>query len=179
MSSDAPPEVGRARQTLRRITMSAKTVSRTALQLTEHAQAPSVRRLRQVAVSLVATSLLSAPVAAQTAAEEAASAMCQTGLGSLVTFVLGLITVALVLLSAFRGAIAWNNLGSARTDKKQQGRDQLKGAGVTLGGAFLPPIFGVALEQGGIDTLSCVNFGNVLVITPVDVVAQLIVGVPL
>ncbi|WP_053773184.1 hypothetical protein [Halorubrum tropicale] len=154
-------------------------MSRTALQLTERTPTPSSRQLRQVAVGLVATSLLSAPVAAQSAAEEAASAMCETGLGSLITFVLGLITVGLVLLSAFRGAIAWNNLGSARTDKKQQGRDQLKGAGITLGGAFLPPIFGVALDQGGIDTLSCVNFGNVLVITPVDVVAQLIVGVPL
>jgi hypothetical protein len=102
--------------------------------------------------------------------------MCQTGLGSLITFVLGMISVGLVILSAFRGAIAWNNLGSARSDKKQQGRDQLKGAGVTLGGAFLPPVFGVALDQAGINTLSCVDFGNVLVITPVDVVAQIVVA---
>ncbi|MFW6382529.1 MAG: hypothetical protein ACOCZD_00640 [Haloferacaceae archaeon] len=177
MSSDAPSGDSPGRWSLRRIRKASKAIPSTALQ---HLPRPTVstRRLRQVALGLAATPLLAAPAAA-TAAEEAGSAMCQTGLGELITFVLGLISVGLVLLSAFRGAIAWNNLGSARTDKKQQGRDQLKGAGITLGGAFLPPIFGVALDQGGIDTLSCVDFGNVLVITPVDVAVQGLIALPL
>lgn len=124
---------------------------------------------RTAAATVMATSAFSEIAAAQ-AASEAGSAMCSTGLGQLVTFVLGFIVVMLVLIAGLRGAMAWNNMGSARKDKKRQGREQLQGAGITLVGAFFPALFAVGLDQAGINTLSCVDFGNVLM-TGISVVS--------
>lgn len=123
-------------------------------------------RASAVTLPIVATPLFAGSVAAQSAADEAGSAMCQTGLGGLITFVLGGIAIVLILVGAFRGAVAWNNMGSARSDKKQQGKEQLKGAGITTVGAFFPAIFAVGLDQAGISTLSCVDFTNIIYLAP-------------
>lgn len=114
---------------------------------------------------LISTVTLSGVAAAQ-AADEAGSAMCESGAGPLITFVIGFMIVGLVLTSVFRGTMAWNNLGSARQDKKRQGKEQAIGAGITLIGAFFPAMMGIGLDRAGIDTISCIDFGNILVIVP-------------
>jgi hypothetical protein len=120
----------------------------------------------RLAAAAFATVPLTGAVAAQSAADEAGSAVCGTGLGPLITLVFGFVALALVVIALFRGAIAWNNMGSARSDKKQQGREQLKGAGLTLVGAFVPALMLQGLDSAGVPTLSCVDFGNIVFILP-------------
>lgn len=106
---------------------------------------------------VTATSAMSAPVAAQ-AANEASDVMCSSGLGSVITLGFGLITIGLLLLSAFRGAISMKKMGSARSDKKKEGREAGVGAIITFCGAWFFPIFAVVMDKAGISTLSCINF---------------------
>ncbi|GAA0242021.1 hypothetical protein GCM10009000_067120 [Halobacterium noricense] len=101
------------------------------------------------------------PVAAQ-ATNEASDVMCSSGLGPVITLAFGMITLGMILLSAFRGAIAVNKMGSARSDKKKEGREALKGAIITFLGAWFFPLFAVVIDKAGVSTLSCVNFSNIM-----------------
>lgn len=102
----------------------------------------------------------------QTSADQAGKAVCQTGFGELITLGLGLITIFLILLAVYRGALAFSKYGSPRTEKKREGQEQLKGAAITLAGAFVPGIFAAILDQTGLISLSCVDLSNVLVTVP-------------
>ncbi len=102
-----------------------------------------------------------------TGADQAGEAVCETGFGDLIVIGLGLVTIFLVMLAVYRGTLAFNKYGSPRTEKKREGQEQLKGAGITLMGAFMPGIFATILDQVGLVTLSCVDLGNVLVTMPV------------
>ncbi|WP_227778377.1 hypothetical protein [Haladaptatus pallidirubidus] len=106
-------------------------------------------------------SVFSVPVAAQ-ATNEASDVMCSSGLGPVITLAFGMITLGMILLSAFRGAIAVNKMGSARSDKKKEGREALKGAIITFLGAWFFPLFAVVIDKAGVSTLSCVNFSNIM-----------------
>ncbi|WP_150123020.1 hypothetical protein [Haladaptatus sp. R4] len=88
--------------------------------------------------------------------------MCSSGLGPVITLAFGMITIGMILLSAFRGALAVNKMGSARSDKKKEGREALKGAIITFCGAWFFPLFAVVIDKAGVSTLSCVNFGNIM-----------------
>lgn len=103
----------------------------------------------------------------QSSSKKAASAVCGTGFGDVIMIGLGLITIGLVLLASYRGVLAFNYYGSPRTEKKREGQEQLKGAGITLLGAFAPAIFAGVLDKAGLDLLSCVNLGNVLLVPPI------------
>ncbi|WP_231189055.1 hypothetical protein [Haladaptatus sp. DYF46] len=119
------------------------------------------RYIHQGAVIITVTSVFSAPVAAQ-ATNEASDVMCSSGLGPVITLAFGMITLGMILLSAFRGAIAVNKMGSARSDKKKEGREALKGAIITFLGAWFFPLFAVVIDKAGVSTLSCVNFANIM-----------------
>lgn len=119
------------------------------------------RYIRQGAGIITVTSVFSAPVAAQ-ATQEASDVMCSSGLGPVITLAFGMITIGMILLSAFRGALAVNKMGSARSDKKKEGREALKGAIITFCGAWFFPLFAVVIDKAGVSTLSCVNFGNIM-----------------
>lgn len=111
--------------------------------------------------------MLGETVVLQSGADQAGTAVCETGFGELIVIGLGLITIFLVLLAVYRGTLAFNKYGSPRTEKKREGQEQLKGAGITLLGAFMPGIFAAILDQVGLVTLSCVDLSNVLVLAPV------------
>lgn len=121
----------------------------------------SLTQLRITALAIAIFSGFTAPVTAQSA-NRAASMMCQTGIGDLIAIGSGLLTVGLIVLAGFRGVLAWQKMGSARSDKKKEGREALKGAVITLAGAFFFPLFAAVLDRVGINTLSCVNWANVL-----------------
>lgn len=116
----------------------------------------------RASVGIVATTAaFSVPVAAQ-ATQEASDVMCSSGLGPVVTLAFGMITIGMFLLAAFRGAMAWLKMGSARSDKKKEGRDAARGAVITFCGAWFFPLFAVVLDKAGVSTLSCVNFANIM-----------------
>lgn len=110
---------------------------------------------------VTATAAFSVPVAAQ-ATQEASDVMCSSGLGPVITLAFGMITIGMFLLAAFRGAMAWLKMGSARSDKKKEGRDAARGAVITFCGAWFFPLFAVVLDKAGVSTLSCVNFANIM-----------------
>lgn len=112
------------------------------------------------------SSVLGDTVVLKTGAQKAGKAVCQTGFGDLIVLGLGLVTVFLIMLAVYRGTLAFNKYGSPRTEKKREGQEQLKGAGITLAGAFMPGIFAAILDQAGVVTLSCVDLSNVLVTVP-------------
>lgn len=130
----------------------------------------SDRQLRAVSVGQVVTSLAvgglflawyPAAVSAQSASEQAGGLMCESGLGELITLAFGAITVFLILLSAWRGMMAAKDMGSARPDKKSDGREEAKGSVVTMLGVFVLPMLALGMDQVGISTISCVDFTNV------------------
>ena len=129
--------------------------------MAEKVGAPPAGFIRGTVGLVTATSVFSAPVAAQ-ATQEASNVMCSSGLGPVITLAFGLITIGMLLLAAFRGALAWQKMGSARSDKKKEGRDAARGAVITFCGAWFFPLFAVVLNKAGVSTLSCVNFANVL-----------------
>ena len=102
------------------------------------------------------------PAAAQSQAAQAGDMMCGTGLGQLLGLGLGLAALGLFTISMFRFVGAWNNMGSARSDKKQEGREQMKGAGLTFAGGFAPGVFGVLLDKAGIGAFSCIDWTNIV-----------------
>lgn len=106
---------------------------------------------------------LPAPVLAQsTGAAEAGEIMCDSGLGQLVSLALGAFVVFLLLLGSFRMLNAVKDMGSPRPDKKKQGREELTGSLVTLGGVFALPALALALERVGLTTLSCVQMDQII-----------------
>lgn len=108
---------------------------------------------RQLIISLVGISLLAGPVSAQGAEQ----ALCNSGLGTFLGYGLLLLTAGLAIFGAFRGAIGLANMGSSRSEKVQQGRSQVKGAGLAVAGACFPAAMSFVLEGIGIPTLSCVE----------------------
>ncbi|GAA5054362.1 hypothetical protein ACFFQF_26865 [Haladaptatus pallidirubidus] len=121
----------------------------------------STHSVRKSVSTIALLSVFSVPVAAQ-ATNEASDVMCSSGLGPVITLAFGMITLGMILLSAFRGAIAVNKMGSARSDKKKEGREALKGAIITFLGAWFFPLFAVVIDKAGVSTLSCVNFSNIM-----------------
>ena len=117
--------------------------------------------LRQSLAMVVAVNAMGLAPVVQAQASAASDFLCGTGAGQLLGLGLGAATIALGAIAGFRGTMAWNNMGSARTDKKQQGREQLKGAGVTGVGMFFPAMFGVALDRVGVGAFSCINWNTI------------------
>ncbi|WP_231188705.1 hypothetical protein [Haladaptatus sp. DYF46] len=129
--------------------------------LTKACEVLSTQSVRKSVSTITLLSVFSVPVAAQ-ATNEASDVMCSSGLGPVITLAFGMITLGMILLSAFRGAIAVNKMGSARSDKKKEGREALKGAIITFLGAWFFPLFAVVIDKAGVSTLSCVNFANIM-----------------
>lgn len=123
-------------------------------------------RIRQLTLPVAATPLLAGSAAAQSAADQAGNAMCQSGMGPIVTLILGGIAAGLIIIAALRGMLAFNNLGSARSDKKQEGKEQAKGAGITLLGVFIPGFIAFALSAAGLSPFQCIDWGNIIYLTP-------------
>ncbi|MCO8256778.1 hypothetical protein NKF26_23435 [Haladaptatus sp. AB618] len=129
--------------------------------VTEKCEAIPTRFIRRSVGIVATTAAFSVPVAAQ-ATQEAGDVMCSSGLGPVITLAFGMITMGMFLLAAFRGAMAWLKMGSARSDKKKEGRDAARGAVITFCGAWFFPLFAVVLDKAGVSTLSCVNFANIM-----------------
>lgn len=85
-------------------------------------------------------------------------AMCGTGLGQLVGVSLAAISLYLIVKGVFRGAMAFDKMGSSRSETQFEGKRKLVGAGKTTAGAFVPPMFGAMLEMVGVNTISCIDF---------------------
>ena len=122
----------------------------------------SDRVARHLAAAVVALSAGSAPVAAQSAAGEAAGAAEQAGLCRIITLAFGFIVLVLILVSGGRGGMAWRNLGAAAPDKKKKGREQLMGAGITFCGVLFFSVFGYALQTAGLAGIGCVNWSGIV-----------------
>lgn len=128
-----------------------------------------IRRARLVAAGLVGGNLLMAPIVgallvpvftvpAAAQVDDVGSAMCGTGLGQLVVIAFAAVSLYLIVKGAFRGAMAFDKMGSSRSERQYEGKQELVGAGKTTAGAFVPPIFGAILEIVGINTVSCISF---------------------
>jgi len=116
---------------------------------------------RSVSVVLGANAVAGV-AAAQSQASEAGDMLCSSDLGQLVGLGLGGAVVALLIYSAFEATWAFKNIGSGRSDKEQQGRQQAKSAGFSFAGAFVPGVFGVAMDKVGIGAFSCIDFGDIV-----------------
>jgi hypothetical protein len=90
--------------------------------------------------------------------DEFGDTICGTGLGTVFALVLSAIAMYLLAIAAIRGMMAFNKLGSTRSEKQFEGKAQIIGAGKTGLGAFVPVIFAALLEVVGIRTISCLNF---------------------
>lgn len=117
--------------------------------------------VRRAVLTVGAVNLTAGTVMAQQA-NQAAGMLCDSGLGSLVALALGALVIYLVLMAAFNGTIAFKALGSSRSEKKREGRERLKGAGINFAGAFFPAIFGLALDTAGIGAFSCINWQGIV-----------------
>ena len=84
--------------------------------------------------------------------------ICGTGLGTVFALVLSAIAMYLLAIASIRGMMAFNKLGSSRSEKQFEGKQQIIGAGKTGLGAFVPVLFAGLLEAVGIRTISCLNF---------------------
>lgn len=111
-----------------------------------------------VLVGLVAMVM---PASAQDAGA-AEQALCDSGIGEIIGVLLVLLVVGLGILSAFRAGIGLNNMGSSRSEKVQQGRSQVRGAGLALAGALAPAAIAFLLETFGIPTVSCIDLGSIV-----------------
>ncbi|WP_126665150.1 hypothetical protein [Haloterrigena salifodinae] len=119
--------------------------------------------VRRAVVTVVVANLTVGTAMAQ--ASEAAGMMCQSGLGELIGLGLGAAVVLLLLLAAFRGTMAFKDLGQGRSEKKREGREKMMGAGITAVGAFFPAIFGMALDRVGIGAFSCIEWSGIIGMT--------------
>lgn len=88
--------------------------------------------------------------------------LCGTGAGTALGLLLGVLVLVLLGIAAVRGLMAFNKMGAAREDKKREGREQLKGAGITGAGMFVPAGFGVLLDTLGVGAFSCVDWGSIV-----------------
>lgn len=100
------------------------------------------------------------PVLLPTAAAQAGDAdqiMCGSGLGAAITLGFTFLAAIMVLVGIGRGVTALQKMGSARSDKKREGKEQLKGAAYSFGGVFLLMMAPGLLEYLGLATFSCVE----------------------
>lgn len=98
------------------------------------------------------------PTAAAQEGGTAEELMCGTGAGEAISIIFGLFALILSLMAAARFASGMNKRGSARSDKKREGEEQLTGALYSLGGVFVLIGFPLLLERLGLSTISCVTF---------------------
>jgi hypothetical protein len=89
--------------------------------------------------------------------DAAGEAMCGSGLGQAITIAFGFLAGIMVLVGVARGATGFQKMGSARSDKKQEGKEQMKGAAYAFGGVFFLIMAPGLLELIGLSTFSCVN----------------------
>lgn len=127
---------------------------------------------RRALYTVGAVSGLSGAVAAQT--EEASGILCGSGVGTAVGLGLGMGIVLLILIGGIRAMMAFNKMGGSREQDKRDGREQLKGAGLTLGGVFVPGIIAGLFEALGLGGISCVDWGALV---PTGGTAAIVTGV--
>lgn len=118
--------------------------------------------LRQSVATVVVVNAIGLAPVVRAQASAASDFLCGTGAGQLLGLGLGACVLLLGIVAGFRGTLAWKNMGAARSDKKQEGREQLVGAGVTGAGMFFPAAFGVALDKIGVGAFSCVDWGGLV-----------------
>jgi len=109
-------------------------------------------------VAALSLRLLVGTAAAQDGGLDAAGqAMCGSGLGQAITIAFGFLAGIMVLVGVARGAAGFQKMGSARSDKKREGEEQMKGAAYAFGGVFFLIMAPGLLELIGLSTFSCVN----------------------
>jgi len=114
------------------------------------------RVARVCALGVVVLSVMSLPVAAAPL-DDVGSAMCGSGLGQLFGLVLAAVAVYLLAKGVFRGMMAFDKMGSSRSETQFEGKEQLAGAGKTAAGAFIPTLAAGIFEVIGISMISCFN----------------------
>lgn len=122
---------------------------------------PDRNRLTKPAGFLALVVASTAPAAAQDTGA-ASDAFCSSGIGEVVGLALVLLSVLLGLYAAFRLSIGLMNMGSSRQDKIQDGRQQVKGAGLALMGALAPAAISAILATLGIPTVDCIDLSSYL-----------------
>ena len=126
---------------------------------------PSAGTWRQAIISMAMFAMMAGSASAQSV-EGADQALCESGLGQVIGIVLMLLTIGLGIFAAFRGAIGLMNMGSSRSEKVQQGRSQVRGAGLAVLGALFPAAISFILESLGVPTLSCVDLNILNMVAP-------------
>lgn len=122
----------------------------------------SNRHARRALATVAAVNGIGAAGVARAQVSAANDFLCGTGAGQALGLVLGLAVLLLLGIAAIRGLMAFNKMGAAREDKKREGREQLKGAGITGAGMFVPAGFGVLLDTLGVGAFSCVDWGSIV-----------------
>lgn len=136
--------------------------------LTDRIAGGGRRVARGVGLAYVAFAMVtftSRPARAQ-GASEAADAMCSTGIGSLIGYGLGALVLIFVLLGVVRLMNGVNNRGSAQSQKKQQGKEQITGSVYSFGAATVPALAGAILQASGFPVLPCVDWAAIATLAP-------------
>lgn len=120
------------------------------------------RMARRIATASLGGTIGFAGVASAQGASAASGVACGTGLGDLLRLGLGILVLMFAMLALVRLMMGVNNKGSTRSDKKQEGNEQIKGAGFTAAAVFIPAIAAGAFSYAGIPFFSCVNLNKIL-----------------
>lgn len=115
----------------------------------------------QTAVFTMGFSLLSTPVVAQSGEGIAETIICGSNLGTGLSGLFTIITIVLILTGIFRGANGFRKMSDPRPQQKQEGREELKGCGVALGGALALGVAPDLLNALGLSVFDCVNFAGI------------------
>lgn len=113
------------------------------------------------------------PVAAQV--DDLGSAVCGSGAGYLITLLFIAAAVYLIAKGAGRAVGALDDIGSAREDVRQKGREEGKGAAMTFAGGIVGvPAIGAFLNRILPESLGCVGFDfTFVVVSNVEQLAHL------
>jgi hypothetical protein len=114
------------------------------------------RYVRVPGLVVIGLSMLAVPAAAQL--DQVGQALCNNGIGQILSIVFAAATLYFLFKAIFRGMSGLDKKGSKKPQTQQEGDNQLLGALYSGAAAFAPPIFAAILEIIGVSTISCFDF---------------------
>ena len=114
------------------------------------------RYVRVPGLVVIGLSMLAVPAAAQL--DQVGQALCNNGIGQILSIVFAAATLYFLFKAIFRGMSGLDKKGSKKPQTQQEGDNQLMGALYSGAAAFAPPIFAAILEIIGVSTISCFDF---------------------
>lgn len=116
-----------------------------------------------VVTTVLCGGAIAQPVAAQV--DDLGAAVCDSGAGYLITLLFIGAAVLLIAKGAGRAVSALDDIGSAKQQTREEGREEAKGAAVTFAGGIVGvPAIGAFLNRILPESLGCVGFDFTFVV---------------